>query len=184
MAWSLRLEFESDAQLSECFRDCVGVLKDAGTERSIPRIMPISTTKMLADLFDPPEAQAAAASSSAVPISHDAGNGVSVAGNDHTWPEELAVDAVVDEDQRHSESEWPDLDLKDEGSNRCAECQCDEAGGGGEEPTVDLSRSISIDGPSHMIHNCTEDLNLALETYKKTVSQMKHVCRMMRRPHS
>eukprot|EP00969_Alexandrium_andersonii_P370728 15477928-Alexandrium_andersonii.AAC.1 len=47
IAWSLRLEFESHADLATCFANTVVVLKDAGTERSLPRVAPVPAAEVL-----------------------------------------------------------------------------------------------------------------------------------------
>ena len=140
VAWSLRLEFESHMDLSSCMQNCVGVLKDAGTERAIPRVEPVKIADVL-------------------------GGHTFAAGETAELQEPQP--GCIDDDN------WPDSDGDDDDQWPESENECDEM--------IDLTRSLNVDGPSHMIHNVAEDLQFALQTWDDTVLHMKHVCRMLKR---
>ena len=63
------------------------------------------------------------------------------------------------------DDDWPDSDDDDD-------CE------------VDMMQSLSIDGPSHVLHGATSTLENAMRHYKGCVDGMKHICRLLRRPHT
>ena len=49
------------------------------------------------------------------------------------------------------------------------------------DASLSLTGCLSIDGPSHMIHNATLDLGKAMQSFDETVASMQHICRLLRR---
>ena len=52
---------------------------------------------------------------------------------------------------------------------------------GVSDPTLDLSKSITVAGTLHIIHNSTKNIGKNMKTYDDTVSDMSHVANLVRR---
>ena len=46
------------------------------------------------------------------------------------------------------------------------------------ECEVDMTHTLSIDGPSHMLHNATESLSTAMEHFDNVCTKMKQISRL------
>ena len=129
MAWSLRLELHSHVALAQVFCDTIVMLKDAGTERGLTRIQPVAASQVLPH-FDFDSGRAAQNPRRGARVrQYDAEHG-----HGRGRPPRQGV---FDED-------WPEDGTESE--SECGDC------------LLDPGNSLSIDGPLHMLHNTTKDL--------------------------